>query len=310
MAEHMTPAVSIIIPNYNHAPYLSQRIESVLAQTSQDFEIILLDDCSTDDSRSVIERYRDHPRVSQVVFNEINSGSTFRQWERGIALAQGEYIWIAESDDWCEPTLLATLLEGIRSDPACVISYCQTYFVGDAATINWQSRHDKLSELVDGPVFIRKYLVKVSIYNASMALWKKDRYPLIAKDFTAYKFCGDWMFWIAMSRLGKVHISGKLLNYFRQHENNVSGRVYRSGLSFVEELRVINWMYAEDLIGDHEYNAVFKKKFREYWPLRRQLDAGQVVEIERLFNAPLSSKTPLLAIRLGAIWHALRNRSA
>lgn len=304
----MSPAVSVVIPNYNHAPYLSQRIESVLAQTCQDFEIILLDDCSNDDSRAVIEQFNGHPKVAQVVFNEINSGSTFKQWEKGIALARGEYIWIAESDDWCEPTLLATLLEGIRSDPDCVISYCQTYFIGQDDNINWQSRHDRLSQVVDGHAFIRDYLTKVSIYNASMALWKKDKYPLVAKDFTAYKFCGDWMFWIGLARLGKVHISGKLLNYFRQHDNNVSGRVYRSGLSFVEELRVINWMYAERLIDDREYRVVFKKKYREYWPLRQQLDPVLRVQIAGLFRQPMSPKVNLPLIQAGALWHEMRPR--
>ena len=122
----MSPQVSVIVPNYNHAQYLVQRIDSVLAQTCQDFELILLDDCSPDHSREVLERYREHPKVAHIVYNEANSGSTFKQWDKGIALARGEYIWIAESDDWCEPTLLETLLDGIHRDKDCVLSYCQT----------------------------------------------------------------------------------------------------------------------------------------------------------------------------------------
>ena len=80
------PAVSVIVPNFNHAPYLAQRIDSILAQTFADFELILLDDCSTDSSREVIERYREHPKVAHIVVNERNSGSTFAQWRRGLAL--------------------------------------------------------------------------------------------------------------------------------------------------------------------------------------------------------------------------------
>lgn len=56
------PTVSVIVPNYCHAPYLEQRIESILQQTFQDFELILLDDCSTDGSREILERYRNHPK--------------------------------------------------------------------------------------------------------------------------------------------------------------------------------------------------------------------------------------------------------
>ena len=64
--------VSVIIPNYCHAPYLRQRIDSVLAQSYPDFEVVLLDDCSTDGSREVIERYRNHPRIKQIVYNDRN----------------------------------------------------------------------------------------------------------------------------------------------------------------------------------------------------------------------------------------------
>ena len=78
--------VSVIIPNYNHAKYLEQRIDSVLNQSYQDFEVIILDDCSKDNSRDVIEKYRSHERVSHIVYNEQNSGGTFNQWNKGLSL--------------------------------------------------------------------------------------------------------------------------------------------------------------------------------------------------------------------------------
>jgi glycosyltransferase involved in cell wall biosynthesis len=81
----MTPKilVSVIIPNYNHSLYLKQRIDSVLNQTFQDFELIILDDCSSDSSKEIIEQYRQNPKVSQIIFNQINSGSVFKQWAEG-----------------------------------------------------------------------------------------------------------------------------------------------------------------------------------------------------------------------------------
>lgn len=104
------PLVSVIIPNYNYARYLDARIESVLNQTFTDFELILLDDVSTDDSLKVFDQYKDNPHVSCLVVNETNSGSPFKQWMKGILLAQGKYIWIAEADDLAESDFLEKLL--------------------------------------------------------------------------------------------------------------------------------------------------------------------------------------------------------
>lgn len=69
---------SVIIPNYNHAPYLHERIDSVLNQTFKDFEVILLDDKSQDDSCCILRSYENNPHVSHIVLNEQNSGSTFK----------------------------------------------------------------------------------------------------------------------------------------------------------------------------------------------------------------------------------------
>ncbi len=71
--------VSVILPNYNHAAYLRQRIESILNQTYQDFELIILDDCSPDNSKDVIEEYRNNSHISHIVYNETNSGYTLKQ---------------------------------------------------------------------------------------------------------------------------------------------------------------------------------------------------------------------------------------
>src|SRR5437879_548872 len=75
------PTVSVIVPNYNHARYLRRRIDSILAQTYRDFELILLDDGSTDESRSILSEYGNDPRV-KIELNERNSGNTFKQWNK------------------------------------------------------------------------------------------------------------------------------------------------------------------------------------------------------------------------------------
>ncbi|RYY07003.1 MAG: glycosyltransferase family 2 protein [Sphingobacteriaceae bacterium] len=120
----MVDLISVIIPNYNHARFLNQRIDSILNQTYQNFEIIILDDCSTDESRSIIGSYKNHPKVSHTIFNTINSGSTFIQWEKGINLSAGNYIWIAESDDYSSSDFLQSLVNLIDENVNVGLAYC------------------------------------------------------------------------------------------------------------------------------------------------------------------------------------------
>ena len=125
------PKVSVIIPNYNHEKYLDERIQSVLNQTYTDFEVIILDDVSMDNSKEVIERYRCNPHVSHIVYNTENSGSTFKQWTKGFNLAKGELIWIAESDDSCSPKILETLVGEFEKDDQLVLAYSLSMFIDE-----------------------------------------------------------------------------------------------------------------------------------------------------------------------------------
>jgi len=88
--------VSVIVPNYNHAEFLKQRIESILNQTYTDFELIMLDDFSTDNSSEIIDDFTARFLNIRSYYNKDNSGSPFAQWDLGVNLAKGEFIWIAE----------------------------------------------------------------------------------------------------------------------------------------------------------------------------------------------------------------------
>ena len=125
VANTWNPKVSVVVPNYNHARFLPKRIDSILEQTFQDFELILLDDCSTDDSRSILAKYADSSRV-RTEFNEINSGSSFKQWNKGVGLARGEYVWIAESDDYSDERLLEELTARLDAEPRGAFAYCRS----------------------------------------------------------------------------------------------------------------------------------------------------------------------------------------
>ncbi|WP_062544264.1 glycosyltransferase family 2 protein [Rufibacter tibetensis] len=241
--------VSVIIPNFNHARFLEQRIESVLNQTYNNFEVIILDDCSLDNSIEVIERYRGHPKVSHIVYNKNNSGSTFKQWNKGVSLAIGEWIWFAESDDFCELNFLEIVINNIKNN--CVISFSQSNQVDESGTVlrdmlwhtdSVSTTHWLADYYNSGKDETLRYLLhKNTIPNASGVIFKKDAYLQVDRDFEKMKQCGDWLLWVKLLNLGDISFTTNKLNYFRSHSattrtwDNYSKRKRR----FEEELDVI-----------------------------------------------------------------------
>ena len=275
------PKVSIVIPNYNHAPYLQQRIGSVLAQTWQDFELIILDDLSADNSREVIEQYRHNPKISHIIYNEANSGGPFNQWKKGIELAQGKYIWIAESDDWCEPTLLETLVNGLDNNPNAVLAYVQTQTVNSDGEVVQTSNHPKHAEYINGKDYIKGYLTAhCSIWNASMALFRKDAYQHVSQRFTGFKMSGDWLFYIELAKQGDVFVSGEMLNYFRNHDRDVSGVMYATGKNYPEELAILKILKNDGLITLQEFKKHLLDKYIRFMVFRKHFAADVQQQIE------------------------------
>lgn len=225
--------VTIIVPNYNHSSYLNWRLESIFNQTHKNFEVILMDDYSTDRSRDLLVEYSKHPKVSHCIFNDENTGSPFKQWGRGIALARGEYIWIAESDDFCKNTFLEHLLKPHQEDSSLALSFCQSHRVNAEGEVigNWithTSGHRKNAFVqdfkMDGNEFIENYLIhKNVIPNVSAVLFKTKELnrivPLVFKPFMKYN--ADWFYYVQLLCNSRLAFVSESLNYFRSHSNSV-----------------------------------------------------------------------------------------
>jgi glycosyltransferase involved in cell wall biosynthesis len=262
--------ISVIIPNYNHAAFLRQRIESVLNQNYPDFEVILLDDCSTDNSREIIESYRNHPKVSHIIYNEVNSGSTFLQWEKGIQLSRGEWIWVAESDDFSNRDLLARLVANLHKNDHIVLSYCQSNEVDENNNIlgtmeNWTNDVDPVhwsSDYINsGGKEVEKYLVyKNTIPNASAVIFKKAAYENAGKGHMKMRYCGDWLLWINLLSTGDISYTATPLNFFRKHQSTTrkmsSPEKLRKRLE--EEYEML--LYIKDKVGISRQE--FKKRLK------------------------------------------------
>ncbi len=242
------PLVSVIIPNYNHAPFLQQRIESVLNQTFQDFKIIILDDASTDDSKTIIENYRGHPKVTHIVYNEQNSGSTFRQWKKGVGLTTGKYIWIAESDDYCEPGFLKKMVEVFANAPYNTgLAYCKSLPVDHNNYIYdesdwWMKRIDPMrwenDFINNGKNEVADYLaVQCTIPNASAVLFNAGCFNDLDWDSVDFKICGDWYIYVSILKTHDIAYNASPMNFHRNHLANA--RSFYAKRSILEQYKVL-----------------------------------------------------------------------
>jgi glycosyltransferase involved in cell wall biosynthesis len=245
------PKVSVIVPNYNHSPYLHERINSILAQTFTDIELILMDDKSTDNSRRILEEYRSLPHV-KIVFNEENSGSSFKQWNKGVKLASGEYIWIAESDDAAAPEFLSTLVKVLDTNPGVALAYTQSYETNSEGYITgtWFD-HTKMLDaarwttdfVMEGNEMIMKYMIHHNcIPNASAVVFRKNKMEAIGMADETFKLNGDWLFWIKLMENSKVAFVAKSFNYFRKHKNSVRSLTIYTGIGLYEYSRIVDYV--------------------------------------------------------------------
>jgi glycosyltransferase involved in cell wall biosynthesis len=281
----MIPKVSVIVPNYNHREFLTERLESIMSQSFQDFELILLDDRSTDGSEEILKRYKDHPKVSHCIINEQNSGSPFQQWKKGINLAKGEYIWMAESDDYCEPNFLEHIFESIS--PNMGIYYVQTIDVDSKGmklgnrisyTREFQPNIWKKDFSLGGIEFINNYLVvKNVIPNASAVVFKRDLLGdnFFSDELLKMRMCGDWMFWIRLCKKTNIGFSKTPLNYFRHHEGmtrNHSNSDTRKN-RILEELTVRKYLVKTFQSRDEKRERKLHRKWFNLHPVTAVFDS-------------------------------------
>lgn len=259
------PKVSVIVPCFNHAKYLRQRLESILNQSVTDIEVFVLDDCSTDNSWEIIQEYSNNVKVKYIHKNEQNSGSPFIQWQKGIKMASGEYVWIAESDDFSEIDFLEKNLAVLESDSSIGVSFCPSIWVDAVGKTIEIPDHESIPFKSLGINLIKNEFTKgCVIYNASSAVFRKNLIQNV--DFVSvksFKFTGDWMFWVQLIEKTKVARIGERLNYFRRHAENVSTISNKKGLQFSEGFRVVKF-----ILDNFQFSFIQKRKINLKWALK------------------------------------------
>ncbi|WP_244547048.1 glycoside hydrolase family 99-like domain-containing protein [Bradyrhizobium sp. Gha] len=234
------PSISVAVPNYNYAHCLPERLYTIFDQNHPVEEVIVLDDCSKDDSISVIMKVaEERQRDLTLVVNEENSGSVFAQWTKAAEMARGEFLWIAEADDLSEPTFLSSLLAQMKTDPNIAFGFT------DSKSIDAEGQHVYESykpyyasiepgalsktEVFAGREFVARFLgVKNTILNVSSVLWRREAllHALAAcrKDLKDLRMAGDWRIYLECLAVPGARIAyvADPLNVHRRHAASVT----------------------------------------------------------------------------------------
>lgn len=231
------PRVSVIVPNFNYARFLRARLASIAGQSLPVFEIIVLDDASTDGSAELLQELRvDVAPVPQLHLSAGNSGSVFRQWAKGVQAARGDFIWIAEADDLATPGLLEALVPPMQRDPDIVMAYCQSRpidadgaitardysaWTDDVSAQRWRARY-----ACSGQEEVQAALgVKNTIPNASAVVFRRDVLSRVLQDAIAeiasFTSAGDWVVYLRVLQHGRILFDPLPGNLHRRHADSV-----------------------------------------------------------------------------------------
>lgn len=231
--------VSAIVPSYNYERFLDLRLRSVVGQTYEDIEVIVIDDASTDNSASVIASFSGDPRLKAVLC-EVNSGSIYQRWKDAAAMASGRYLWFAGADDYCEPTIVEELVSCLERDPSVGIAFTQSWVVDEEGRRLFLAPAWTKSGTTNGLDACRALILDTTISSASGVIVRTDLYREVGGFDIRFRLAADWRFYIDVLTRSNLAYVAKPLNYCRMHPATVSVIARRNGDETVERYRVID----------------------------------------------------------------------
>ena len=211
--------VSVIIPTYNRAQRLGKAIDSVLAQSHQDFELIVVDDGSEDNTDELIENYN-----SDIVYiRQENSGAAAAR-NRGIEKARYNLLAFLDSDDWFAENKLKTQIQAMNRNPSCLISHTNEIWYRNGQILNQKLKHKKSS----GDIFAQS-LELCAVGMSTIMIHKEifDRYGFFDEG---YPCCEDYEFWLRISAEEKFLLVEEPLTSKDGGRDDQLSTIYRTGM--------------------------------------------------------------------------------
>ncbi len=225
------PKVSIVVPIYGVEKYLQQCVDSILAQTLTDIEVILVDDGSKDKCPEIVDEYA--KKDKRVIAVHQPNGGYGRAVNHGISVATGDYIGIIESDDWIEPTMYEKLYNAAKKFNTD-ITKCEFFRYNSLAPLDkqniiWKTRYQDLSEAPDGAFNVTEWPLIIAFHASIWSnLYKASfikKQQVIESRSASYQ---DFPFMIeAMCRAKKITVVKEPLVHYRMEEGQNSSTIRR-----------------------------------------------------------------------------------
>jgi glycosyltransferase involved in cell wall biosynthesis len=273
------PRVSVCIPTYNSARYLAEAIESVLAQTFANFELIVCDNASTDDTPAVSRRYTD-PRFRYVRFEElVGQGGN---WNRCVGLASGKYVALLHADDVYLPDFLAERVATLDRRPEVGLAFGAVDIIDAAGQIQGRQSEGDESFVAPAPDYFGILLHRCAI-NPAAPLVRRACYATVG-NFDERRLWGiDWQMWLRLAARFGVAYSPHVAACYRVHGASGTATALFSADNCSQDLEVLRWAFIEmDARPELGRFASMREQVYRSLALRTLFAAGYNCEIGNL----------------------------
>jgi glycosyltransferase involved in cell wall biosynthesis len=216
----MAPRVSFVVSSYNYARYLGQAVESLLAQTFRDLEVIVIDDCSSDGSGEVLDRYAADPRV-RVVRHDRNIGH-LRTYNEGLGLARGEFVGLFDADDFCfRPYAVERQVAVLDAHPEAGLVYAAQVYVDESGTPFREFKPWADDYVRDGFVEFADLAFRNYVPHTGTLIRRSVHERLGLYDLEL-PHSGDWELWLRVATAYRIGYIADSLFAYRIHRRNMS----------------------------------------------------------------------------------------
>jgi glycosyltransferase involved in cell wall biosynthesis len=235
----LNPKVSFVVPCYKLAHLLPECVNSILTQTFGSFEILIMDDCSPDNTPEVAKSFKD-PRVRHIR-NEPNLRH-LRNYNKGIELSRGEYIWLISADDYLrKPHVLENYLNILEKHRRVGYAFCAGMGVqkGRETEVLSYSTYTKSDCVVSGHQLLKK-LAFSNIVLAASGLVRRECYERFGSFPLDMPYAGDWYLWCLFALHFDVAFFAEPMVAYRQHDLSMTNKLFREDVASCceEDVRV------------------------------------------------------------------------